>query len=163
MLIKSTNGMGVLSMSRLAISLFSSIIVTTFLFFLPMGAFAHSGCCSGHGGVAGCNNSTNYQSCKDGTTSPSCGCDGSTTKPAKAAKTKAAPAAAAPAAAPAPAASTDNTVAAPTKSAKAKDAKAAKGGCFSGHGGVLKCDKTAGFQMCKDGTTSATCACGKKK
>jgi hypothetical protein len=154
-LIRSTNGMGVLNMNRFAsASVISSILVTIFLFFLPLGAYAQAGCCSKHGGVAGCNKSTNYLSCKDGTTSPSCTCEGTKTKPTKA--TKAAPAAAA-----APTETTTNTKA--EKAAKAKEAKATKAGCCSGHGGVDKCNKSTGFQVCKDGTQSTTCACGKKK
>lgn len=159
-------------------------IVTLFLIFLPLGAYAQAGCCSSHGGVAGCNKATNFLSCTDGTTSPSCTCSGSTVKPEKAAKAEPA---AATAAAGTPA---DNSAAAKKeakaekaekakeakaekeakakqakadKEAKAKEAKAAKTGCCSGHGGVAKCNKSAGFQMCKDGTQSSTCACGKKK
>lgn len=32
------------------------------------------GCCSRHGGVSQCNQSTHYLKCKDGTASPSCTC-----------------------------------------------------------------------------------------
>ncbi|KTC80059.1 hypothetical protein [Legionella cherrii] len=35
--------------------------------------------------------------------------------------------------------------------------------CCSGHGGVASCNKTTGFQMCKDGTASPTCKCKKEK
>jgi len=35
---------------------------------------ARSGCCSHHGGVAGCDSATGYQACNDGSDSPSCGC-----------------------------------------------------------------------------------------
>ncbi|KTD68872.1 hypothetical protein Lste_2030 [Legionella steelei] len=35
--------------------------------------------------------------------------------------------------------------------------------CCSGHGGVASCNKTTGFQMCKDGTASPTCKCTKSK
>ena len=35
---------------------------------------ARSGCCSHHGGVAGCDSTTGYQACNDGSDSPSCGC-----------------------------------------------------------------------------------------
>lgn len=46
------------------------------LFFLLVGAFpvyAQQGCCSHHGGVAGCN-SYGRTICKDGTLSPTCTC-----------------------------------------------------------------------------------------
>ncbi len=35
---------------------------------------ARSGCCSHHGGVAGCDTATGHQQCRDGSDSPSCGC-----------------------------------------------------------------------------------------
>ena len=35
---------------------------------------ARSGCCSHHGGVAGCDTTTGHQECSDGTDSPTCGC-----------------------------------------------------------------------------------------
>ena len=35
---------------------------------------ARSGCCSHHGGVAGCDTATGHQECNDGTDSPTCGC-----------------------------------------------------------------------------------------
>ncbi|MCW8386084.1 hypothetical protein OQJ18_02025 [Fluoribacter dumoffii] len=35
--------------------------------------------------------------------------------------------------------------------------------CCSGHGGVASCNKTTGYQMCKDGTASPTCKCKKEK
>lgn len=47
------------------------IIVMCFLIALPV--YAQRGCCSHHGGVAGCN-SSGRQICNDGTLSPSCTC-----------------------------------------------------------------------------------------
>ena len=41
---------------------------------LPMNVYARSGCCSHHGGVAGCN-SDGRQICNDGMLSPTCTCD----------------------------------------------------------------------------------------
>jgi hypothetical protein len=38
------------------------------------GMEARSGCCSHHGGVAGCDTATGHQECNDGTDSPTCGC-----------------------------------------------------------------------------------------
>ena len=35
---------------------------------------ARSGCCSHHGGVAGCDAATGHARCADGSDSPSCGC-----------------------------------------------------------------------------------------
>lgn len=35
---------------------------------------SHRGCCSKHGGVAGCDSKTGHELCKDGTPSPSCPC-----------------------------------------------------------------------------------------
>lgn len=43
------------------------------LILVPNLVFAKSGCCSHHGGVAGCN-SSGRQVCNDGTLSPSCTC-----------------------------------------------------------------------------------------
>jgi hypothetical protein len=37
-------------------------------------SYAKAGCCSRHGGVAGCDIETNHQKCSDGTNSPSCLC-----------------------------------------------------------------------------------------
>jgi hypothetical protein len=41
----------------------------------PTDAEARSGCCSHHGGVAGCDTATGHAACNDGSDSPSCGCD----------------------------------------------------------------------------------------
>lgn len=43
-------------------------------FLLPKNIYAKSGCCSWHGGVAGCDTSVGRQVCNDGTYSPSCTC-----------------------------------------------------------------------------------------
>jgi len=79
--------------------------------------------------------------------SPSCKCQGATVKPkpVKAPTTPAVKKKAAPAAVPA---------AATIPASKAKAA-----GCCARHGGVAKCNKSAGYLMCKDGTQSATCQC----
>ena len=44
---------------------------------LPSGEYqdTRSGCCSHHGGVAGCDSSTGHQACNDGSDSPTCGCE----------------------------------------------------------------------------------------
>jgi hypothetical protein len=39
------------------------------------GVEARSGCCSHHGGVAGCDTATGHAACNDGSDSPTCGCD----------------------------------------------------------------------------------------
>ncbi|AWN74790.1 Neurogenic locus notch [Legionella anisa] len=49
-----------------------------FLFLLSPLAGAYAVCCSNHGGVASCNQTTGYQKCKDGTDSPTCTCKKST-------------------------------------------------------------------------------------
>jgi hypothetical protein len=36
---------------------------------------ARSGCCSHHGGVAGCDSNTGHARCSDGRDSPTCGCE----------------------------------------------------------------------------------------
>jgi hypothetical protein len=46
-----------------------------------------------------------------------------------------------------------------TSSTAAATTKTSTKGCCSGHGGVSKCNKKTGYQMCKDGTASTTCAC----
>lgn len=123
------------------------LIVIFALALVPLtDSYAKAGCCSSHGGVAGCDSSTGRQSCKDGTVSPSCACNGTTVTPAKkSAKAAAttAPAAAAPAAA---------TTTATTKPASTK-------GCCARHGGVGQCNTSAGYLMCKDGTQSTSCKC----
>lgn len=35
--------------------------------------------------------------------------------------------------------------------------------CCAGHGGVASCNKSTGFQICKDGTASPSCTCAKAK
>lgn len=112
--------------------------------------WAQSGCCSHHGGVAGCNTATGYELCKDHTTSPTCKCKNSTmststttsstiTKPKKHTTTS----------------TTATTTTSATTTTTAKPPK----GCCAKHGGVAKCDKTTGYQICKDGTHSPTCKC----
>jgi hypothetical protein len=99
-----------------------------------------TGCCSRHGGVAGCN-AQGYQTCKDGTTSPNCKCTPTKTKVKKSSVTTTTGAAAGAAA---------TTTVTPSKTKTA--------GCCSRHGGIARCDKAAGFQLCKDGTRS-NCPC----
>lgn len=53
------------------------MIIMGVLLFLPVTANAQRGCCSWHGGVAGCN-SSGRTICADGTLSPSCTCSGGT-------------------------------------------------------------------------------------
>lgn len=53
------------------------MIMMGVLLFLPVTANAQRGCCSWHGGVAGCN-SSGRTICADGTLSPSCTCSGDT-------------------------------------------------------------------------------------
>ena len=51
----------------------SLFLVILLVVFFPNGVSAKRGCCSWHGGVAGCNED-GRQICKDGTLSPSCTC-----------------------------------------------------------------------------------------
>ena len=48
-------------------------VVVIILFLSPIGVDARRGCCSRHGGVAGCN-ANGRQICNDGTLSPTCTC-----------------------------------------------------------------------------------------
>ncbi len=134
-------------------------LVTLSLALIPVSSlYAKAGCCSKHGGVAGCDTSSGFQLCKDGTKSPSCACDGSSRKAApvnKTTKTTTAP-------------KTNtrhghmNTTTTTEPAPVATPAPATKTtGCCSRHGGVLKCDTKTGFQICKDGTHSSTCKCAK--
>lgn len=49
------------------------IIIILILYVLPTKVFSQKGCCSWHGGVAGCSEN-GRQICNDGTLSPSCTC-----------------------------------------------------------------------------------------
>src|SRR4051812_40071849 len=49
------------------------LILSLFIFTVGI-AEARRGCCSWHGGVAGCDQSARRLVCRDGTYSPSCGC-----------------------------------------------------------------------------------------
>jgi hypothetical protein len=51
-----------------------SLICVLILFFIIPNAFARRGCCSHHGGVAGCDTSVGSLICRDGSYSPTCGC-----------------------------------------------------------------------------------------
>lgn len=125
------------------------VLVFSLLFFSLTEVYAKGGCCSSHGGVAGCDSSTGRQLCKDGTTSPSCACEGMTpTKPAKVTKTKPAPAQT----------TTTNTQETTTPAAADTSSKSTKG-CCSRHGGVAQCNQSTGYFMCKDGTQSTSCKC----
>ena len=48
------------------------LIIILILVITPLNVYSKSGCCSWHGGVAGCRNGR--QVCKDGTLSPTCTC-----------------------------------------------------------------------------------------
>lgn len=52
------------------------VFILIFLVFncFSLNAEARRGCCSWHGGVAGCDVNTGHQLCRDGTDSPSCLC-----------------------------------------------------------------------------------------
>ena len=96
-----------------------------------------TGCCKGHGGVVGCA-ANGHQKCKDGSISPSCVCGNKATT-SKSTSTKSTT-------------KTPKMLTTPAKPAKTT-------GCCKGHGGVARCNKTTGYQQCKDGTASATCKC----
>lgn len=131
-------------------------LITLSLAFIPASAlYAKAGCCSKHGGVVGCDTASGLQRCKDGTTSPSCACDGSTRKAAPVNKTTK------PAAAPKTTTRHGSTSTATTTTPAPVPAATKTTGCCSGHGGVLKCDTKTGFQICKDGSHSNTCKCTK--
>ena len=112
------------------------------LFTFPIASFAQAGCCSHHGGVSGCDTATNHLQCKDGSDSPSCACKGtSTTRTQPTTKSKTTPSTKT---------QSNRTAPAPVASTK---------GCCSRHGGVAECNKSTGYQVCKDGTQSGTCNC----
>lgn len=132
-------------------------IMGLFLLSLPLtSVYATAGCCSHHGGVNGCNASTNHQLCKDGSSSPTCLCSGGTAKEMKSQKNKK---------------NTMTTTGATTTNAATTTTSTANTavttapmpnkikGCCSKHGGVAKCDTATGYQLCKDGTHSTTCKC----
>jgi hypothetical protein len=125
-------------------AIFSALLALFFFSFID--AYASRGCCSRHGGVASCDASTGFYVCKDGVRSPSCKCTTTIKQKSKTTTTTTtAPKATAPAAA------TTTT----TTQTKATNVR----GCCRGHGGVASCDKASGYQMCKDGTRSASCKC----
>lgn len=150
----------------LKLAIITSVIVAISLLFFPFDSYSKRGCCSNHGGVAGCDAKTGFQLCKDGTTSPSCKCEDTgknvtkatekvekTTKTTKK-TTKTTSAVTSPEAA--------TTVPASAEVIKTKTVKTTKSkttGCCSGHGGVAKCNHKTGYQMCKDGTQSTSCKC----
>jgi len=153
------------------------LLICFSLLLLPITAsFAAAGCCSHHGGVVGCNNATGHAQCKDGSNSPTCACTGNVlpkTKKATQVQTQT-QTTTAPSVQPkksgvstwfdgfkkgtktstTPAGKTTKTTPV-TNTVKGKQQK----GCCARHGGVAKCNKATGFQMCKDGTTSSTCRC----
>lgn len=145
-------------------SLITRIVFCFCLIALPFTlTYAKAGCCSHHGGVSGCSAATNKLLCKDGTVSASCPCSGSVAKPAK--KTTMTPAstsnkATVPSKTTTPSKTTvPNKATAPAKAPASSAIPAKQKGCCARHGGVAQCNKATGFQMCKDGTTSATCKC----
>jgi len=133
----------------------SRIIVCLITLFSFNVVYAAAGCCSHHGGVKGCNTATNYQLCKDGTTSPSCLCSGGTTnatqnKAKKTTQTTTTTSTTLPT--PITTTTTKSNTAVTTNAKKTK-------GCCSKHGGVAGCDAASGYNKCKDGTVSTTCKC----
>jgi len=60
--------------TKSTIYLLTLIVGVILLAYFPNIAQARSGCCSYHGGVAGCDTSVGRQVCNDGTYSPSCTC-----------------------------------------------------------------------------------------
>lgn len=131
----------------------SSVIITVFLLSLALNqAYAKAGCCSKHGGVAGCDKKTNHQLCKDGSDSPTCLCDGSTANQGKTMTTTVTPS------------SKKTTTPTTTKTTSTTTVKKVTTipptkGCCAKHGGVSKCDTKTGYYACKDGTESPTCRC----
>ncbi|MBA2656435.1 MAG: hypothetical protein H0U70_05555 [Tatlockia sp.] len=108
-----------------------SLYLAVFLFIIPASA-TFAACCTDHGGVASCDKMKGVKICKDGTASPSCTCP-----KVKAAVKK-------------------TTTQSKTRNSSNTNAK----GCCSGHGGVTgQCDKTSGYQRCKDGKISTSCRC----
>lgn len=139
------------STSRLSLVTFFTVM---FVLLSSTSVYAKTGCCSKHGGVAGCDKTTGYQLCKDGTNSPSCTCSGQTVKQAK---TTSARKVSTTETKPASKSTVMTTMLEKVATGKAK------AGCCSGHGGVAKCDTKKGYQICKDGTHSTTCTCEKVK
>lgn len=117
-------------------------------------SFAKQGCCSDHGGVVGCNKATGYQMCKDGTTSPTCKCEGTTTTKTKH-KTSNEDILGTLFGGSGAGKKTTKT----TSTTEPTVTTTSTVGCCSGHGGVGKCDKKTGYLRCKDGTLSMTCKC----
>lgn len=140
------------------LTILSSALSLLLLLFTPL-SYAKPGCCSGHGGVAGCNSATGHQLCKDGVSSPTCACDGKSTvnKTTKAKSTTNPSTMGSTTATPATATATTTSTTPTTTSTTINKIK----GCCSRHGGVAKCDTSTGYQICKDGTHSTTCACTK--
>ena len=143
-------------MDRLLSCRYAFIIMAVAILLLTFNdAYAKAGCCSSHGGVKACNSATHYLMCSDGSQSPTCLCDKSTAPKAAATQTKTTPVL--------PPVTT-NTTKTTTKVTKTETAaKINLSGCCSGHGGVKKCDTSTGYQICKDGAHSTTCACPMKK
>lgn len=55
------------------VSMIKKVLLISVMCLLSTSAFARSGCCSHHGGVAACG-SDGYEQCNDGSESPSCTC-----------------------------------------------------------------------------------------
>lgn len=138
--------------SYLKINIIGQLILIIFLLtFLLNETYAKAGCCANHGGVAGCNASTNYQKCNDGTTSPTCSCGkAKTSNPTKSLKSTTIT----PKAASTAKSATSNSAKALRKHTSTKSSR-----CCARHGGVAQCNKVTGYQQCKDKTMSPTCKC----
>lgn len=136
----------------------AKLLTGIFLVCAPVaGLYAAAGCCSHHGGVSGCNTMTNHQSCKDGTTSPTCLCSGGTSaKPSKTTTTSKTTKTTTSSPSTTSSGTTDTTT---STTATTSTSKTSTKGCCAKHGGVASCDKASGYQMCKDGSKSSTCKC----
>lgn len=129
---------------------FISLFLGFLVFLFPVLNYAAAGCCSHHGGVKGCNTANNHQMCNDGSSSPTCLCNGGKTEKMKKNKNTMNSTTAT---------TTTTTTATPATTMSTKNTKSKTTGCCSRHGGVASCDKASGYQMCKDGTRSSTCKC----
>lgn len=137
---------------RFPLNNITRLIIGLFLIFTLSLSYAGQGCCSHHGGIAGCNRSNNRELCKDGTTSPTCPCTTgtsssswwnsktTTTKPPKTTTT-----------------STKPTTTTETTSTTTSTTTEKQRGCCSRHGGVVGCKN--GYALCKDKSVSTSCKC----
>lgn len=130
------------SMEYLVIAMFMCSSLST--------AYAKAGCCSSHGGVASCDNGSGFLMCKDGSTSKTCKCDGTSSSSSQSSTPVKSKSKTATATTAAPATATPSKTESVTKAPK---------GCCSKHNGVGSCNVKTGYFMCKDGTQSNTCKC----